>query len=457
MPSIRLPQTKTVFTQRPYTPKVIDSLLQLVKNQTTASGWILLADDPQNALLLFILQNKPYAATAVKGDRFEVLSLREYFKNLSSMNQPQLSLFAANPILFKCLLVSAQKQPTLSGTTDLMNVEQLLRQVKTNKKEAVVSLKRIDELNVFYFLKGELQEAFFALPDGVSPDGSPEEQFLEYAYHASLPDPITVQGYYETKVDPAEDSDLPWLEWPGGIVDYYMKGRPELVFLAGGETVEKKVLTKSVCTLGRNPKSDLIITDTVASRDHAVIREKDGYFTIEDLKSRNGTIVNDKKITSITVLSDGDEIRIGDLRIMYVQKSPPPTAKTRDPIEALETTLFEPEGGKAETTASYPLPGYEKKSGWYLEMTEGKEAGTRYPLKEKTIIGRTKTDINTNDPKTSRHHATIERKKDGYHFTDLKSTNGSMINDKEVRTQRISSGDMIRVGDTVFKVIEAQS
>ena len=457
MPPVTLPQTKIVFTHRPYSPGVIDSLFELVKGQTGPTGWILLAEDSNTPLLLFILQNSPYAAAQLTGSQFKTLNLRDYFQTLASRNQPQLTLLAANPILFKCLLVLTQKLPTTTGTTDLVNIESLLQQIKSSGKEVVVGLKRAEEINLFYFMKGNLQEAFFANPDAAPKDSSAEDQFLEYAYGGKPSAPVTVQAYYDVQVKPAEDSDLAWQEWSGGIVEYFLRPRPELVFLAGGESVEKKTITRSRFLIGRNQECELAIHDTIASREHAVIRESKGRFVLEDLKSRNGTMVNGKKITTVT-LADGDEIRIGDCRIMFVEKSQDPSKKEKAALEQMDTTVMRlDEALLEEAAAALALPPAgktEKPVVLGLEMVEGKSAGTRYPLKDKTVIGRTKTDINTNDAKTSRHHAAIERKEDGYYFIDLKSTNGSFINSQEVRTKRLVAGDLIKIGDTSFKVIE---
>ena len=413
-------------------------------------------DSDKQRLLLFILQNRPFAAAQLVKNEFQSLNLRDFFQNLSNHAQSSLTLYSTNPLFFKCLLVAIQKTPMTTGTTDLLNIEHLLEQIKSSQKEVVGVLKRSDEMNLFYFAKGDLQDAFFVNPEAVDHEISAEDQFLEYAYATSGGGPITVQAYYDVQIQPAEDTDLPWQEWTGGIVEYFLRTRPELVFLSGGESVDKRIITKSPFTMGRNPKSDLIIHDTLASRDHAVIRESKGKFILEDNKSRNATMVNRKKITSVT-LADGDEIQIGDYRIMFVEKSTAPSSKDVSDLEEMETTIIKLDSALLHEAAAAASAESSAPVTLGLEMLEGKSAGTRYPLKNKTIIGRSKADINTNDPKTSRHHAAIELKEDGYHFMDLRSTNGSLLNGKEVKSQRLSPGDIIKIGDTSFKVIEDHS
>ncbi len=62
------------------------------------------------------------------------------------------------------------------------------------------------------------------------------------------------------------------------------------------------------------PKSDSI------SRQHCAILRKDDKILLVDLKSRNGTLVNDKKLepTKAKILKDGDRIQIGKLEFIAV-------------------------------------------------------------------------------------------------------------------------------------------
>ncbi len=53
----------------------------------------------------------------------------------------------------------------------------------------------------------------------------------------------------------------------------------------------------------------------------------------------------------------------------------------------------------------------------------------------------------------SRRHARIETH-DGHKFAvDLKSTNGTYVNDTAVSRERLTSGDLIKIGDTIFKFL----
>jgi DNA-binding winged helix-turn-helix (wHTH) protein len=70
-------------------------------------------------------------------------------------------------------------------------------------------------------------------------------------------------------------------------------------------------------TLGRDPNADIYLDSTSVSRTHASIQIADGQAKLEDLGSKNGTFVGKHRIHSITVLADGDRIRIGAIELTF--------------------------------------------------------------------------------------------------------------------------------------------
>ena len=85
------------------------------------------------------------------------------------------------------------------------------------------------------------------------------------------------------------------LVWAGGRVG-----------LADGEHV-----------LGRDPDLELFLDSPDVSRHHARIRIAGDEATIEDLDSKNGTFVTDRRLDAAARLVDGDSIRIGSVRLTF--------------------------------------------------------------------------------------------------------------------------------------------
>ncbi len=100
----------------------------------------------------------------------------------------------------------------------------------------------------------------------------------------------------------------------------YMANRKQVVssrlvlVTAEGET--SFPLTRDAYTIGRHRNNDIVISDPKVSSFHARIdRSPDGYVLV-DLKSRNGSYINGKRIET-GVLKTGDEVRMGTARLAY--------------------------------------------------------------------------------------------------------------------------------------------
>jgi FHA domain len=65
-------------------------------------------------------------------------------------------------------------------------------------------------------------------------------------------------------------------------------------------------------SVGRGDECDLVLADVKASRRHALIEgHSDGSFTVRDLASTNGTVVDGRRIAAAVGLHDGEHILIG--------------------------------------------------------------------------------------------------------------------------------------------------
>ncbi len=71
-------------------------------------------------------------------------------------------------------------------------------------------------------------------------------------------------------------------------------------------------LNVGTTTIGRASDSDVILDDDTVSRQHALIREEQGRFTLHDRGSLDGTYLNRQKMRGAATLQDGDEIELGN-------------------------------------------------------------------------------------------------------------------------------------------------
>lgn len=67
----------------------------------------------------------------------------------------------------------------------------------------------------------------------------------------------------------------------------------------------------AVTTLGRSPANTIVLDDSFASQEHALVVQRAGQWWLEDRRSSNGTRLNGEPITEPVVISSGDVIEIG--------------------------------------------------------------------------------------------------------------------------------------------------
>lgn len=105
-----------------------------------------------------------------------------------------------------------------------------------------------------------------------------------------------------------DDNDVPMLD------DFVEPEPPKLIISYNGEVVQKAVLNTTRTILGRSVLSDVVIENQYVSKQHAMLVQSEGTLILVDLKSRNGTLVNSKPVTS-QVLRNNDIVSLGDFRI----------------------------------------------------------------------------------------------------------------------------------------------
>jgi hypothetical protein len=92
---------------------------------------------------------------------------------------------------------------------------------------------------------------------------------------------------------------------------------PELVAAMTTDDGNMFPLLEETATIGRTPANTIPLGDGSVSARHArVVRSAEG-FVIEDVGSRNGTYINNEKITEKRLLADGDLVRLGKIILTF--------------------------------------------------------------------------------------------------------------------------------------------
>ncbi len=270
-----------------------------------------------------------------------------------------------------------------------------------------------------------------------------------------------------------------------------------------------------VTSVGRQEGSALAINHGSISRRHAEIAYAHGQYLLRDLKSTNGTFVNDQRLDpeGIRLLKQGDMVRFGKvsfaLQMRHVDPSssvllrrpivgaPPAADQSPADANAWELITFRNEEEEREAKnagdetvqikrdgASLPgvqaplsqpalkadgslqLPGASssipadvvarmKEVPTLVILTRGEPEIVLLKQGQRYVLGRDKhSRILLPDMSVSRKHAEVFPGLDGYYIRDLASSNGVMVNQTRIdNPYRLSNSDRIMVGNVLIYFI----
>jgi len=197
------------------------------------------------------------------------------------------------------------------------------------------------------------------------------------------------------------------IRWPNGHTNYF-------------------AVEKDVTLVGRSPGADLSIPEGygfVSSR-HFELRRHAGNFTIVDLNSTNGTLLNNRPLAADTPadLHNNAIIRIGDDSFGI----------------SLGMTFFNP------LEPAVPADGFVM-------------SAPSLVMEKPIMIGRlTENDIQLDEPDVSRRHAIINIVNQTYVLQDLGSRNGTFVNGHLVKAVELQDGDIVGIGNFLLMFQDGQ-
>lgn len=92
------------------------------------------------------------------------------------------------------------------------------------------------------------------------------------------------------------------------------QGAPGALLVVGSRRL---LLASSVGTIGRSRDCDIVLDDVGVSRHHADIRPTAEGWTVEDLGSTNGVLVNGRGIRGAQPLHPGDRVLLGSTEMIF--------------------------------------------------------------------------------------------------------------------------------------------
>lgn len=205
-----------------------------------------------------------------------------------------------------------------------------------------------------------------------------------------------------------------------------------------GSVVQEHLLDKPSIRIGRREGNDIRIDNLAVSGNHAKIEKIDGSYIIVDLKSTNGTFVNNKKIVQAK-LQHLDEIMIGKHTLIFEDES----QASRLQEAASQEVEAEPPRQQAVARSVGELMGKPA----VLQFLEPSNQPEVVLQKKLVVIGRREdADVRLRglfEPKVA---AIIARKPAGYSLLPEEKAKLRLNGQAVVQRTDLKDGDIIEVG-----------
>ncbi|MFI9099528.1 FHA domain-containing protein [Streptomyces fildesensis] len=205
---------------------------------------------------------------------------------------------------------------------------------------------------------------------------------------------------------------------------------PELVVEADGDS--QVMEPNRSYRIGRDPQSDVVLSDDRVSWHHAVLRPAPGHWMLEDDDSTNGTYADGQRVR-LSSVGPGSVIRFGDA--------------ADGPLAVLSRpAVVRPAEVRRPSSVSHPA----------ATSTFRRPSSVRpLPSAARTVrIGRAPdSDLVVDELVVSRRHAELRAGPDGYEIVDLGSHNGTYLNGQPVARAPVIPGDIVGIGHSAFCLV----
>jgi pSer/pThr/pTyr-binding forkhead associated (FHA) protein len=199
-------------------------------------------------------------------------------------------------------------------------------------------------------------------------------------------------------------------------------------------------------TIGRSGKNHIIIENLAVSYHHAKIDSVGDKYLLTDLKSKNGTFVNDKSI-SLHWLNHGDSITIGKHVLIFAYMEDEACTSIEDPFRGPTMIMATDNHIIAQKAQNEPMGVLAYLNGGYGEIELNKKMvriGTS-PISDIVISG-------LMIGKTS---FIISKRKDGYYLSYVGGFSKPKVNGDVIKeTIRLKEFDIIDIGAVKFQFME---
>ena len=294
----------------PADPKELASVLARTPSDVLREGYVRIHAGGADSFL-FLVQGKAHAAGRLEDDRLGPIKIVELFE--AARGATKVELVSTDLPLLLCMEVLFRKAPSAQVPSTLVKGEELLLAIRESGKDGVLVVRNGDSRSLVFCRGGELAALYPATGEEFPGGTSIGDRVVEYVLANRS---LVLDLYEEIKLPAANDAGKPFDAYaseaaarPAGSV---AASAPQhtIVVRLGPRVVFRFPASAESIAVGRGEGNDILLDNLSVSRRHAVIQQVGAGWTIEDLGSDNGLVVNGAKVPK-AVLAPGVEVGVG--------------------------------------------------------------------------------------------------------------------------------------------------
>ena len=316
MSRLQIPYTSVLVDPTDYDSDRFESVLRKYLGDRREDPVVIEVFNDNIQYLTFIRDGEIYWCCTSAPDDFSELSVREYFSSLRRTQFPKVIVYSVNLLLFHSLIVYLQTKPELKVSSTLVDLDELLDRIESEKRSALVTALQPGNLVMLRYKEGVPASCYHGLCTGAAGETSRREGFLVKVYTMAARAPFEIRIFTELVVTHSEDARRIPDDFEGSVPSFFLSQPPKLIVRLKNRPLKTYNFTGKQITIGRLPENDIAIDNLSVSRKHAVIHSVRSGYVLRDLGSKNGTLLNGEKIEHGEIKS-GDAITIGKYEIAF--------------------------------------------------------------------------------------------------------------------------------------------
>ncbi len=336
MSRLQIPYTSVLVDPTDYDPDRFDSVLKKFLSDKGSDPVVVEVFNDHIQYLIFIRDGQIYWCCVSDPEGFTGLSVRECFSSLRRTQFPKVIVYSVNLLLFHSLIVLLQTKPELKVSSTLVDLDELLDRIESEKRSALVTALQPGNLVMLRYKEGVPAACYHGLSTGASCETTRREDFLVKVYTMATRTSFEIRIFTELVVTHSEDARQIPDDFEGPVSSFFLSQPPKLIVKLKNRPLKTYNFTGKQITVGRLPENDIVIDNLSVSRKHAVIHSVRSGYVVRDLGSKNGTLLNGEKVEH-GELKGGDTITIGKYEIAFQI-----TTGEESQIDTLDQTVIIP-------------------------------------------------------------------------------------------------------------------